>query len=48
MNRQPVYDLFGRSKPALQTRFGVTRLALFGSIARDAASSGSDVDVSDI
>ncbi len=32
-------------KPELQARFGVTRLALFGSTARDTASSGSDVDV---
>jgi uncharacterized protein len=34
-----------RSKPELQARFGVTRLALFGSTARDTANSGSDVDV---
>lgn len=34
-----------RSKPHLQARFGVTRLALFGSTARNEASSDSDVDV---
>ena len=34
-----------RSKPELQAQFGVTRLALFGSTARDAASTNSDVDV---
>jgi hypothetical protein len=41
MNRQPVFDLFGRSKPALQTRFGVTRLALAPSpaIRRAAAAT---------
>jgi len=33
------------SKSELQPRFGVTRLALFSSTARDTASSGSDVDV---
>ena len=45
MNRQRALELLSRSKPELQTRFGVTRLALFGSTARDTASSGSDVDV---
>ena len=34
-----------QSKPELQARFGVTRLALFGSTARDTAEIGSDVDV---
>lgn len=29
MNRQRALDLLRRSKPELQSRFGVTRLALF-------------------
>lgn len=45
MNRQRVLKLLSRSKPELQARFGVIRLALFGSIARDTATSGSDVDI---
>ena len=45
MNRQRALDLLSRSKPELQARFGVTGLALFGSTARDTASSDSDVDV---
>ena len=45
MNRKRVLDLLSRSKPELQSRFGVTRLALFGSTARDTANSNSDVDV---
>jgi len=45
MNRQRVLELLSRSKPELQSRFGVTRLALFGSTARDTATSVSDVDV---
>ena len=45
MNRQRALDLLRRSKPELQAQFGVTRLALFGSTARDAASTNSDVDV---
>ncbi|MEE3169102.1 MAG: nucleotidyltransferase family protein [Pseudomonadota bacterium] len=45
MDKKRAIELLTRSKPELQTRFGVTSLALFGSTARDNASSGSDVDV---
>lgn len=45
MNRRDALELLRRSKPELQARFGVTRLALFGSTARDAARDDSDVDV---
>jgi len=45
MNRQRALELLTSSKPELQARFGVTRLALFDSTARDTAISGSDADV---
>lgn len=45
MNRQRALKLLSRSKPELKTRFGVIRLALFGSLARDTATTSSDVDV---
>jgi len=45
MNRQHTVDLLTHSKPELQARFGVTRLALFGSTARGEAGADSDVDV---
>ena len=45
MNKQSVLKLLSRSKPELQARFGITRLAVFGSTARDSATSGSDVDI---
>ncbi|MGR9117707.1 MAG: nucleotidyltransferase family protein [Gammaproteobacteria bacterium] len=45
MNRQRALELLSRSKPELLARFGVIRLSLFGSTARDTATSGSDVDV---
>jgi predicted nucleotidyltransferase len=45
MNKQRALELLARSKPELQERYGVTRLALFGSTARDTAASDSDVDV---
>jgi predicted nucleotidyltransferase len=45
MNRQDVLEVLTNSKPELASRFGVTHLALFGSTARETASSASDVDV---
>lgn len=45
MNKQHALELLKNSKPELQSRFGVTRLALFGSTARDMATNDSDVDV---
>lgn len=46
MTREQVLEQLARSKPALVSRYGVTRLALFGSTARDAARSDSDILVS--
>lgn len=45
MNRKQALKLLRSSKLQLQTRFGVTQLALFGSTARDTASNSSDIDV---
>ncbi|ALM84348.1 nucleotidyltransferase family protein [Bordetella sp. N] len=45
MDKQRVLELLARSKPELGVRFGVTRLALFGSTARGTARPDSDVDV---
>lgn len=45
MNRARALELLTRSKSVLAARFGVTRLALFGSTARDVARAGSDIDV---
>ena len=45
MDRQRALDLLLLSKPELQARFGVTRLALFGSTVRDTATPDSDVDI---
>jgi len=45
VNRQSAIDQLTRSKAELQRRFGVTRLSLFGSTARDAATDKSDVDI---
>ena len=45
MNRSRAIELLTLSKPILAARYGVTQLALFGSTARDAASSNSDIDI---
>lgn len=45
MNRKQAIALLSRSKSVLATRYGVTRLALFGSTARNAARSDSDIDI---
>ena len=45
MNRDRILALLTEHKPVLAERFGVQRLALFGSFARDTAGEGSDVDV---
>ena len=42
MNGAQVLEQLARSKPTLAARFGVTRLALFGSTVRDAARADSD------
>lgn len=31
--------------PALEQKYGVTRIGIFGSVARDEASENSDVDI---
>lgn len=45
MDRERILDLLAESKPTLAARYGVTRLALFGSAARGAARSDSDIDI---
>jgi predicted nucleotidyltransferase len=45
MNAAEALSLLRESKPVLAARYGVTELALFGSTARNAARSDSDVDV---
>jgi predicted nucleotidyltransferase len=45
MNRQQALEVLTKLKPDLVERFGVTRLALFGSTARDEAREDSDIDI---
>ena len=45
MTRAETLAHLTRHKPELQRRFGIVRLALFGSRAREDASEGSDADI---
>ncbi len=44
-SRNTVLRLLRESKPALKREFPLSRLALFGSVARDEADEQSDVDI---
>lgn len=45
MNRQQAINVLSKLKPELVKRFGVTRLALFGSTVRNEARPESDIDI---
>jgi predicted nucleotidyltransferase len=45
MNREDALAVLSHAKQELGLRFGVTRLALFGSTVRNEARPDSDVDV---
>ena len=45
MNRIQTLELLAQHKAHLARRYGVTRLALFGSTARDEAREDSDIDI---
>ena len=45
MKRQQTLEILIRDKPFLAARYGVVRLALFGSTVRDEARTDSDIDI---
>jgi predicted nucleotidyltransferase len=45
MNRKQTLDVLAHLKPELVKRFGITRLALFGSTVRNEARADSDIDI---
>lgn len=45
MKRQQALNLLLARREAMRQRFGVSRLSLFGSVARDEATDSSDIDV---
>lgn len=45
MDKGTILNVLKKAKPVLYKEFGVQELALFGSYARDSATSGSDIDI---
>ncbi len=45
MRRDKVLNILMKHKQELRDRYGVTRLGIFGSVARDEAAELSDVDI---
>ncbi|MEI6269605.1 MAG: nucleotidyltransferase family protein [Methylococcaceae bacterium] len=45
MNRQQAIETLTKHKPELIKRFGITRLAVFGSTVRNEAKPESDIDI---
>jgi uncharacterized protein len=45
VNRDKALTILTANKPLLAERYGVMRLALFGSTARDVANAESDIDI---
>ncbi len=46
MNKEEITDFLVRHKAELEYRFGVERIGLFGSYARNEAGVDSDIDIS--
>jgi uncharacterized protein len=45
MQRETVLSALSAHKQELSTKYGVTRLGVFGSVAREQATESSDVDI---
>ncbi len=45
MQRETILRILSAHKEELSAKYGVTRLGIFGSVAREEASSASDVDI---
>lgn len=45
LNKEVILDFLRENKKYLEKEFGVTEIALFGSYARDEATSESDIDI---
>ncbi|GAB4296766.1 MAG: nucleotidyltransferase domain-containing protein [Oscillatoriaceae cyanobacterium] len=45
IERGKVLEVLGQLKPILKDKYGVSRLGIFGSFARNEATESSDVDV---
>ena len=44
-SRAEIISLLSRYKPTAQKKYGITKLGIFGSVARGEQKPGSDVDI---
>jgi predicted nucleotidyltransferase len=44
-HKDKILSILKESAPVLHKKYGVTRIGIFGSVARDDASEASDVDI---
>jgi hypothetical protein len=45
LQRNQLLSTLRQLKPILMERYGITRLGIFGSVARDEAAESSDIDI---
>lgn len=45
MNKQEIIEFLVLNKQELYKKYGVTKIGIFGSYARDEAKEGSDIDI---
>lgn len=45
INRQKIIEILKKERPALAERFGVKKIAIFGSFAKGTPSKNSDIDI---
>lgn len=45
LNRQKIIEILKKERPALAEHFGIRKIAIFGSFAKDVATRNSDVDI---
>jgi len=45
MKKREILDFLRQNKKALREKYGVTKIGLFGSVARDESDETSDIDI---
>ncbi len=45
MRREQALDILSKHKSELSAKYGVTRIGIFGSVARNEATNSSDIDI---
>lgn len=45
LNRQEIIEILKKERPVLASRFGIRKIAIFGSFAKGAPTKDSDIDI---